>query len=176
MGPRHNITHTKGPSDDDLKHVIEQSKPLVIEHTNATGQVYYPVFLPFNARIVCPYCRKECSIGTYPSHVKGDRRCHEHRRLEDQGKIVPQATQVTPATVLNASQVDNSQSAISLPITHVTNQTLLPPLVDAKTLTPENQAMFAMFLQFNEFIKNNKTTKISSRTDEKDNPGKSRYH
>ena len=166
MGPRHNITHTTGPSADELKNVITHSKPLVIEHTKQNGEVYYPVFLPFNARIVCPYCRKECSIGTYPSHVTGDRRCHEYRRIEEQSKIVLQPTQEVPPPAVSTTA--------PVPAAHITNPPLVPSL-NAEKPTPDNQAMFAMFLQFTEFIKNNGTANKNTHREQQDGPGKSQY-
>ena len=58
MGPRHNIYHAP-PEKHQLKELRRQSTramPLVKKAVTPTGEVYYPVFLPFHARVICPWC------------------------------------------------------------------------------------------------------------------------
>jgi hypothetical protein len=60
MGPRHNLVHPP-PDDNDLTLARRSGLaaiPLVKESRTPDGQVYYPVFLPFDARVVCPWCLK----------------------------------------------------------------------------------------------------------------------
>ena len=45
--------------------------PLVKRVNLPNGQSYHPVFLPFDARIICPWCCKESAISTYPQHIQG---------------------------------------------------------------------------------------------------------
>ena len=60
MGPRHNILHDP-PNDDDLELLRSACIPIVKEVRKLNGHVYYPVFLPFDARVVCPWCFKVSS-------------------------------------------------------------------------------------------------------------------
>jgi hypothetical protein len=61
MGPKkHNIFHPP-PEEDDLavlRDVGLRAIPIVREARTTEGQVYFPVFLPFDARVVCPWCFK----------------------------------------------------------------------------------------------------------------------
>ena len=49
--------------------------PLVKKATDSNGKTYYPVFLPFDARVICPWCLKESAIATYPNHTVGPKIC-----------------------------------------------------------------------------------------------------
>ena len=61
MGPRHNIIHD--PPDDHQLHLLRTSPsvPIVRETQAPDGRVYYAVFLPFDARVICPWCFKVSS-------------------------------------------------------------------------------------------------------------------
>ena len=88
MAPRHNIIHPP-PSVQDLERMRRpglEAVPLVKKCINRKGQEYHPVFLPFDARVICPWCLKESAITTYPAHMTGDRECQEAKRLKKQDR------------------------------------------------------------------------------------------
>ena len=67
MGPRHNLVHPP-PSEPELSALRNHGMsaiPLVQEVVSPDGQVYYPVFLPFDARVVCPWCFKVSHCQTF---------------------------------------------------------------------------------------------------------------
>mmetsp|Transcript_66606 Transcript_66606/g.192926 ORF Transcript_66606/g.192926 Transcript_66606/m.192926 type:complete len:353 (-) Transcript_66606:4-1062(-) len=78
MASRHNIVHAL-PEKEDVKRMRRKvaAVPLVKKSYTKSGEEYYPVFLPFEARIICPWCLKESAISTYPAHATGPRMCSE---------------------------------------------------------------------------------------------------
>ena len=82
MGRKHNTFHPQ-PTGQEYSLLTKPgilAKPLVKEATTPNGETYFPVFLPFDARVICPYCCKETSIATYAAHAKGPRMCEQYRR------------------------------------------------------------------------------------------------
>jgi hypothetical protein len=86
--------------------------PLVKRVNLPNGQSYHPVFLPFDTRIICPWCCKESAISTYPQHIQGPKHCEKHpdsilarARMEDQFE-----DQFLP--VFNESNVKKSKKKI----------------------------------------------------------------
>lgn len=60
MGPRANFIHPK-PDKKRLELMRLpglQAVPVVKKCVNEKGKIYYAVFLPFDARIICPWCFK----------------------------------------------------------------------------------------------------------------------
>lgn len=60
MAPKPNIVHDEPPLEDLVK-VRKQGHdaiPLVKKAVTKDGREYYPVFLPFHARVICPWCFK----------------------------------------------------------------------------------------------------------------------
>ena len=125
MGPKkHNIYH-QPPDEEDLallRDVGLRAIPLVRETRTPEGQVYYPVFLPFDARVVCPWCFKvsfiillyyqynyllnlhlnllkciqECAISTYPSHTTGPRMCERYPKSASSPATQPSPQPTVP--------------------------------------------------------------------------------